>query len=61
MGLWTDVLGSFRKLLLMQDQLNRLNSRTKAIAEKLDDHTYRLVRLETIIELARKPRVPPAE
>ena len=54
MGFWSQAVANVRKLLLLQDQLDRLSSHTKELAERVDDHTYRLVRIETIIELARK-------
>lgn len=53
MSVWSELANSIRKLMAMQDQLDLLNVRVRDIAEKLEDHQYRLIRVETIIDLAR--------
>lgn len=58
MSVWVDLARSIRKLMVMQDQLDRLNAQTREIAAKLEDHSYRLIRVETIIDLARKRQLP---
>ena len=52
MSVWVELARSIRKVMAMQDELDRLSAQTREIAEKLEDYGYRLVRVETIIDLA---------
>lgn len=57
MSVWAELTDSVRKLLLMQHQLDRLNAEVAAMDRKVEDHDGRLVRVETIIELARSRQI----
>lgn len=57
MSVWAELTDSIRKVLLMQHQLDRLNAQAREMARKID-HDGRLIRVETIIDLARNGQLP---
>ena len=62
MGLWTDLKDGIRKVVLMEDRLERVAIEQKSMAGQLIDHDRRLVRIETMIEMSRGQRaLPPDE
>lgn len=58
MSVWAELTDSVRKLLLMQHQLDRLNADAADMDRRIEDHEGRLIRLETIIDLARNRQIP---
>jgi hypothetical protein len=60
MSLFDRLLGGVKETLLMKDDLARLKEITKEMMLDLRDHEARLIRIETLIEVAQgKPvRLP---
>ena len=54
-----ELRGSIRKIILMQDKLERLANGLSAIGDQVIDHEKRLIRIETMIEVAQSQRNPP--
>lgn len=54
---WKDILIDVLKLT---DEVKRLNSTTEKLAERTIDMDKRLVRLETMVEVAQQRRIPDA-
>ncbi len=52
---WKDILLDVLKLT---DEVKRLNATTEKLAERTIDMDKRLVRLETMVELAQRRRLP---
>lgn len=52
---WKDVLLDVLKLT---DEVKRLNATTEKLAERTIDMDKRLVRLETMVEVAQRRRLP---
>jgi len=52
---WKDILLDVLKLT---DEVKRLNSTTEKLSERTIDIDKRLVRLETIVEVAQRRRLP---
>jgi hypothetical protein len=50
--------GGIREVILLKDRIDEPRSHVKNAADTLVDHDRRLVRIETIIELARRTRLP---
>jgi hypothetical protein len=57
MSVWDEIRDGVRSVVLMQDRIERLSARTEKAAEQLADHDRRLVRIETLIELAQRQRL----
>ena len=57
MSAWTELRGGIRKVILMQDRIERLSAVAEKLAGQLSDHDRRLVRIETMIELAQTKRL----
>lgn len=53
------ILSTLRDVLLMNEKVTQLTTRTDQLQEKVADHGERLVRLETIVEMAGGRRAPP--
>jgi len=54
-----EVMSAMREVLLLTDKVERAGSVLSEMALGLRDHDRRLVRLETIIEIAKnQPRIP---
>ena len=55
-----DVMSAMKDVLLLTDKVERAGSVLSEIAREVRDHDRRLVRLETIIEIAiNQPRITP--
>ena len=55
-----DVMSAMKDVLLLTDKVERAGSVLSEIAREVRDHDRRLVRLETIVEIARnQPRITP--
>lgn len=52
---WKELLVDVLKLT---DEVRRLNAATEKLSERTIDLDKRLVRLETMVELAQRPRLP---
>ena len=53
-----DVMSAMKEVLLLTDKVDRAGAVLSEMANELRDHDRRLVRLETIVEIARtQPRV----
>lgn len=57
MSAWDDLRDGIRNVVLMQDRVERLSARAEKAAEQLADHDRRLVRIETLIEVAQNKRL----
>jgi hypothetical protein len=55
MTLLADALAATKKILLVSEELNRLSEDTKALAAAVTDHEHRLIRIETTLEVVRRP------
>lgn len=53
MSAWDDLRDGIRKAILMQERVERLTSAVEKLEDGLLDHDRRLVRIETMIELAQ--------
>jgi hypothetical protein len=53
MSLFDRLLGGVKETLLMKDDLARLKEITKEMMLELRDHEARLIRIETLIEVAQ--------
>jgi len=53
MSAWSDLRDSIRKIILMQDKLDRLAGGVVGVADQVVDHERRLIRIETMIEMAQ--------
>ncbi len=53
-----DVMSAMKEVLLLTDKVDRAGAVLSEMANELRDHDRRLVRLETIVEIARnQPRM----
>ena len=53
-----DVMSAMKEVLLLTDKVDRAGSVLSEMSKELRDHDRRLVRLETIVEIARnRPRI----
>ena len=53
-----DVMSAMKEVLLLTDKIDRAGAVLSEMANELRDHDRRLVRLETIVEIARnQPRM----
>jgi len=53
---WRDIRDSVRKIILMQDKTDRLASGLSRLSADVMDHEKRLIRIETMIEMAQARR-----
>ncbi len=53
------ILSTLRDVLLMNEKVTQLTARTDQLQQRVADHGERLVRLETIVEMAGGRRTPP--
>lgn len=53
MSAWSDLRDSIRKIILMQDKIDRLAQGVDRVASEVMDHEKRLIRIETLIEVAQ--------
>lgn len=59
MGLGERILDNFRTVILIHEKLRALNERVDAMACALDQVGRRLVRVETVLEVATEGRFRP--
>jgi t-SNARE complex subunit (syntaxin) len=63
MGALADAVGVLKDVLRMRDDLDRLSKNVDKLANAANDIDKRLIRIETMVELAarnpRQPRLPP--
>jgi hypothetical protein len=53
MSTFKDVISAMKELLMLTDKVDRAGKMLSDIASELRDHDRRLIRLETMFELAR--------
>ena len=58
MSIWQEMRDAIRKAILIQDRVERLREDVAKVAAALEGHDRRLVRIETVIEMARGARLP---
>ncbi len=56
MSAWRDLREGVRQAILLQDRVERLAEGVKQIEQATRDHERRLVRIETMIEIAQQQR-----
>lgn len=58
MSTLNDVMSALKEVLLLTDKVDRAGSVLSEISSELRDHDRRLIRLETIVEIAKShPRI----
>jgi hypothetical protein len=57
MSIWTDLREAVRQLILMQERVEHLTQSIEGAIDRLADHDRRIVRIETIIEVAQRSRL----
>lgn len=57
MSAWSDLREGIRRAILMQERVERVVAGVEKIEARLIDHERRLVRIETMIELAQQGRL----
>ncbi len=53
MTLLTDALATTKKILLVSEELDRISEDLKSLSGAVADHERRLIRMETVIEIAK--------
>ncbi len=56
MSAWSDIRDSVRRVILMQDKIDRLANGLTRLSTDVMDHEKRLIRIETMIEMAQARR-----
>lgn len=59
MTAWSDLREGIRRAILMQERVERLTAGIEKMEDRVLDHDRRLVRIETMIEIAQSRRLPP--
>lgn len=54
MSLFSEMLGAVRQLMLVEDRLDRLGKRLETIEARQTDMRDRLIRVESILEVAMR-------
>lgn len=57
MSAWEDIREGVRRAILMQERVERLANGIEKLEDRLLDHDRRLVRIETMIEIAQQNRL----
>jgi len=57
MSLLSDTLAGIRRIILLDADVQQLKARADDADHRLRNHDTRLTRIETIIEIARQPRL----
>lgn len=58
----SDLSSNLKKIILMQDKVDRLGIEVRELRTDVGDHGNRLIRIETMIELAQsRPPAAPKE
>ena len=58
MSVWSDLRSTLRSIIVMEEKIDRLAAAVEKMAGHIEDHEKRLIRIETLIELARERRLP---
>jgi hypoxanthine phosphoribosyltransferase len=58
MGAIKDVMAVMKEVLLLADKIDRAGNTLSEISNELRDHDRRLIRLETMVEVARMQPKP---
>ena len=53
MSVIKDAMAAMREVLLLTDKVDRVGSLLSQISDELRDHDRRLIRLETLVEVAK--------
>ena len=53
MSAWDDLKASIRKIILMENRIDSLAKAVDRLSDQVLDHEKRLVRIETMIEMAQ--------
>ena len=53
-----NLLGSIRRVILMESKIQDLADGLKEVSRRVIDHEGRLIRIETMVELAQRRSVP---
>ena len=53
MGVWDDLKANIRKIILMEERIDNLAKAVDRLADQSLDHERRLIRIETMIEMAQ--------
>ena len=53
MSVWDDLKGSLRKIILMEARIDQLAGAVDKLSDQALDHEKRLIRIETMIEIAQ--------
>jgi len=57
LSVWTDLSGALRNAILIQERIDQLAVAVDPMSHRLQDHDRRLVRIETMIEVAQRGRL----
>ena len=53
MSFWSEIAAGVRKIVLMESRIDQLTADVERISDHSADHEKRLVRIETLIEIAQ--------
>lgn len=54
MSVWGDLKDGIRQVILMESRIDHLNGAVDRLADQSLDHEKRLIRIETMIEVAQR-------
>ena len=55
------IMSSIRQVILMEAKLETLADGVETVADLVLDHEKRLIRIETLVEVAQSNRLPPVD
>ncbi len=55
------IMSSIRQVILMEAKLQTLADGVETVADLVMDHEKRLIRIETLVEVAQSNRLPPVD
>jgi hypothetical protein len=55
------IMSSIRQVILMEAKLQTLADGVEKVADLVLDHERRLIRIETLVEVAQSNRLPPVD
>jgi hypothetical protein len=56
MGVWQNLLAAGRELTIVTERVDRLRAEVDTLHQSVTNNTARLIRIETLIDLAREPQ-----
>jgi hypothetical protein len=56
MGVWQNLLAAGRELTIVTERVDRLRAEVDTLHQAVTNNTARLIRIETLIDLAREPQ-----